>query len=182
MKTIKKLFLGVWEILEVSLIAILVVFIIRKFFAQPFVVSGDSMESNFSDGNYLLVDEITYRFREPTRGEVIVFRYPLNRSTFFIKRIIGMPGERVVSQNGAIRIFKDGEELILDESYLDQNRSSDNFDITLAPDKYYVLGDNRYHSFDSRNWGAINRDDIVGITRLRILPINKFGVFEAPNY
>lgn len=182
MKAIKKLLLSVWEILEVSIIAVVTVWAVRYFVAQPFLVSGASMEPNFFDGNYLLVDEITYRFREPVRGEVIIFRYPLDRSTFFIKRIIGLPGERVVAQNGEIRIFRNSTEIILDEDYLNKNRPSDNFDINLGPDKYFVLGDNRYHSFDSRNWGAIGRDDIVGIARLRILPISKFGIFQAPNY
>ena len=141
------------------------------------------MEPNFSDGNYLLVDEVTYRFRTPERGEVVVFRYPLDKSLFFIKRIIGMPEERVVSQNGRIKIFKNGVEIMLDESYLlPTAKPSDNFDIKLSADQYFVLGDNRSHSFDSRNWGAIYRRDIVGVARLRILPIRDFGVFEAPSY
>lgn len=179
----KKFLAAVWEILEVVLIATVTVFIIRSFLVQPFLVSGASMEPNFSDGNYLLVDEITYRFREPERGEVVVFRYPLDRSVFFIKRIIGMPGEQVIAQNGAIKIYKDGEEIILSEDYLlSDSGSRDNFNIKLSEKQYFVLGDNRSHSFDSRNWGAINREDIVGLARLRVLPIRDFGLFKAPQY
>jgi len=177
----KKFLASIWEILEIALIAIVAVFLIRSFLVQPFLVSGASMEPNFSDGNYLLIDEITYRFREPARGEVVVFRYPLDRSLFFIKRIIGMPNERVVSENGRIRILKDGQSVYIEENYLSA-KFSDNFEIALAEDQYFVLGDNRSHSFDSRNWGAITKDDIVGIVRIRILPVNDFGTFEAPKY
>lgn len=179
----KKLLLGLWEILEVVLIASITVFLIRTFLVQPFLVSGASMEPNFSDGNYLLVDEITYRLREPERGEVIVFRYPLDKSLFFIKRIIGLPGERVVAENGEIRIFAGAEEINLDEHYLPPGlKANDTFDIKLGAEQYFVLGDNRYHSFDSRNWGAIGRKDIVGLTRLRVLPVTEFNLFEAPKY
>ena len=181
MNAFRKFLSAAWEILEVVFIAVVTVFIIRSFLVQPFLVSGASMEPNFKDGNYLLVDEITYRFREPLRGEVVIFRYPLDPSTFFIKRIIGLPGERVVSQNGQIRIFSDGQEIFLDEEYL-LSRSVDNFDSKLGEDKYFVLGDNRNHSFDSRNWGAVSRKDIVGMARLRILPLRDFGLFEAPSY
>ncbi len=181
-RKLKNFFSSVWEIVEVALIAAVTVYLIRSFLVQPFLVSGASMEPNFSDGNYLLIDEITYRFREPQRGEVVVFRYPLDRSLFFIKRIIGMPGERVVSQNGRIKIFADESGVSLDEEYLSGAKPNDNFDIKLGDEQYFVLGDNRYHSFDSRNWGAVSRKDIVGLTRLRILPIRDFGLFEAPSY
>jgi len=183
MNGFRKFLLSVWEILEVVFIAVVTVFLIRSFLVQPFLVSGASMEPNFSDGNYLLVDEITYRFREPSRGEVVVFRYPLDPKTFFIKRIVGLPGERIVSQNGQIRIFRDDTEISLEENYLvGELKSTDNFDYKLGDDKYFVLGDNRNHSFDSRNWGAVSRKDIIGVARLRILPIQDFGLFEAPVY
>ena len=179
----KRFLLGIWEVLEVSLIAVVTVFLIRTFLVQPFLVSGASMEPNFSDGDYLLIDEITPRFRELSRGEVIVFRYPLDRSLFFIKRIIGMPGERIVSQNGMIKVYKNGEEIAIDESYLPRDlKSNDNFDIRLNKDQYFVLGDNRYRSFDSRNWGPVSRKDIVGLTRIRILPLKEFGIVESPVY
>lgn len=178
----RKFVQSAWEVFEITLIAVVTVFLIRTFLVQPFLVSGASMEPNFSHGNYLLIDEITYRFRKPNRGEVVVFRYPLDRDIFFIKRIIGMPGERVVSQGGRIRIFKDSEEIALQESYLSGIKSGDNFDVKLNAEQYFVLGDNRSHSFDSRNWGAVSREDIVGLTRLRVLPLRDFGLFETPSY
>ena len=111
--TIKNFFVSAWEILEVVFVATATVFLIRTFLVQPFVVSGASMEPNFSEKDYLLIDEITYRFKEPERGEVVVFRYPLDESVFFIKRIIGIPGDQVISQGGRIRIVRDGADMAL---------------------------------------------------------------------
>ena len=182
MTTFKKFFLSVWEVLEVVFVATATVFIIRTFLVQPFLVSGASMEPTFSDGNYLLVDELTYRFREPERGDVIVFRFPRNPSTFFIKRIIGLPGEQVVAENGTLKIVKNGKVFVLDEKYLSEEarKSRDNFSMTLKDDQYFILGDNRFHSFDSRMWGTISRRDIIGLARLRVFPFQKFAFFEAP--
>src|SRR3990167_8771458 len=98
----RQFFVSVLEVLEVALIAIAAVFFIRNFLVQPFLVSGSSMIPNFHDGDYLLVDELTYRFRTPERGEVAVFRYPNDESTYFIKRIIGLPNERIKIANGQV--------------------------------------------------------------------------------
>jgi signal peptidase I len=180
----KKLFFSIWEVVEVVFIAGITVFLIRSFLIQPFLVSGASMEPNFSNGNYLLVDEITYRFREPNRGEVVVFRYPLDHSVFFIKRIIGLPGEHIISEDGTITIETVmGETITIKEEYISTVVTSEgNFDVMLQSDQYFVMGDNRNHSLDSRRWGAINRDDIVGVARLRVLPLDSFGFFEFPIY
>ncbi len=174
-----------WEVLEVVFIATATVFVIRTFLVQPFLVSGASMEKNFSDGDYLIVDEITQRFREFDRGEVIVFRYPRNPSTFFIKRIIGLPGEQVFSENGQIKIRRDGQVIALDEKYLSAEAltSHDNFpSMTLGQNQYFVLGDNRLHSFDSRSWGTVGREYIIGTARLILFPFNKFQFIESPAY
>lgn len=175
MRTLKRFLLSSWEVLEVVLISLATVFIIRTFLIQPFLVRGASMEPNFSDGNYLLIDEITYRFREPQRGEAIVFRYPQDRRTFFIKRIIGLPGERIIIKNNQIVIGG----VSLEEDYLSPEiKTSGNIDVVLGPDEYFVLGDNRYNSFDSRNWGKLMRKEITGVVRLRLFPFNQFDVFE----
>ncbi len=171
----KAFWLTIKEVLEVVAIALVTVFIIRHFLVQPFLVSGASMEPNFSDGNYLLIDEITYRFREPERGEVIVFRYPNNPATYFIKRIVGLPGETVELKDG--KIFANGE--FIEEDYLpDSLQSRDNLSTKLKADEYFVVGDNRSHSFDSRNWGPVNRDKIIGVARLRVFPFNKLEYFQ----
>ncbi len=178
---LKNFLLSAWEIVEVVFIATATVFLIRTFLVQPFVVSGASMEPTLSEGNYLLIDEITYRFRDPKRGEMIVFRYPLDPKVFFIKRIIGMPEEEVFSQKGKIKIMKDGSEIPIEEGYLTPGSLvSESFSVLLGADQYFVLGDNRSHSFDSKNWGAVDRDDIVGLARLRIFPLSRVDLFEAP--
>ena len=152
------------------MISLVTVFIIRTFVAQPFLVSGASMEPNFQDGNYLIIDEVTYRFREPERGEVVVFRYPKDPSTYFIKRIIGLPGERAVVDNGAVKIYK-GSKILFEEG-----GTSGSADVTLGANQYFVLGDNRYNSFDSRSWGAVSKKYLVGIARVRVFPITELGI------
>src|SRR3989344_4024703 len=167
MSSLKKFWLSVWEIIEVVLISGVTVFIIRNFLAQPFLVSGASMEPNFSNGNYLIVDEVTYRFREPERGEVVVFRYPKDRSVFFIKRIVGLPGERVLVRGSRVTVYKNGEQVFSEVG------TSGSADTTLNDGQYFVLGDNRYNSFDSRNWGPITKKNIIGIARIKNFPLDQ---------
>ena len=153
-----------------------------NFLFQPFLVSGASMEPNFSSGDYLLVDEISYRFREPQRGEVVVFEPPLGGS-YFIKRIIGLPDEKIVIQNGEIIIFdRQGNKMALKEDYLPANiKTFGDLEVTLKSDQYFVLGDNRNFSFDSRSWGHC-LGKIVGFTRVRIWPITAAMAFGTPAY
>jgi len=176
---------SVLEVLEVALIAIVSVFLIRTFLVQPFLVSGASMEPNFSNGDYLLIDEITYKFRQPERGEVLVFRYPNNESTFFIKRAIGLPGERVVIEEGKVQVFnsENPEGLSLKEYYLQQGvETSGKVDVMLKEGEYFVLGDNRSASFDSRSWGVLKTKEIIGLARVRLWPISDLTAFAAPSY
>jgi len=165
-------FLEIFEILAVVLISI---YIIYGFIAQPFLVQGASMSPNFSSGDYLLVDETTYRFREPERGEVIVFKNPNNTSEFYIKRIIGLPGEEVVISDSEINI--DGKDI--NEIYLGANVDFDGqYIFQLDDDEYFVMGDNRQQSFDSRNWGPLGENLIIGIVRLRFWPPVTFETFS----
>ncbi|OGY64520.1 MAG: signal peptidase I [Candidatus Harrisonbacteria bacterium RIFCSPLOWO2_02_FULL_41_13b] len=171
----KNFWLAAREIIEVVVIALVTVFIIRSFLVQPFLVNGASMEPNFEDGNYLLVDEISYRFAAPRRGEVVVFRYPNDRSVFFIKRLVGLPGERLVIRDG--KIYIEGKEL--SEEYLGPTPHTEGkISVNLGKDEYFVLGDNRSYSFDSRNWGPIQREDIIGVARIRVFPFNAMNVFS----
>lgn len=180
----KKFLASVWETAEVVIIALVTVFIIRTFIAQPFLVSGASMEPTFHDGNYLLIDELTYRFREPERGEVIIFRNPQNEKEYFIKRIIGLPGETLTIGDNQITITTTtGTEFAIDEPYLnDATRTFGEKTVTLPPDEYFVMGDNRGNSFDSRNWGPLSAEEIVGIARLRLFPFSQLGAIAAPVY
>lgn len=172
----KKFWLSAWEILEVVLISAVTVFIIRNFLAQPFLVSGASMEPNFSNGNYLIIDEVTYRFREPERGEVIVFRYPRDRSVYFIKRIIGLPGDEVSVKNGRVIVSDNGKQILTEAD------TAGSVEAVLGKDQYFVLGDNRYNSFDSRNWGPVEKKDIIGIARVRVFPITDFELVTHEGY
>lgn len=175
--------MSIWEVLEVALIALATVFLIRTFLVQPFLVSGASMEPSFSDGNYLLVDELTYRFREPKRGEVVVFKSPAGDS-YFIKRIIGLPGEEVQIKQGVVTVFtNDNQTINLKEPYLlPGTRTAGDIEFTLKTGQYFVLGDNRGYSFDSRSWGSLESEKIIGLVRLRLWPVNKVMAFEAPVY
>ncbi|OGZ02639.1 MAG: signal peptidase I [Candidatus Liptonbacteria bacterium RIFOXYC1_FULL_36_8] len=173
------------ETIEVAFVAVVSVLIIRTFLIQPFLVNGESMEPNFSDGNYLLVDELSYRLREPERGEVIVFRYPGNEAIFYIKRIIGLPGEKVVVNGGEVKIFnkENSGGFTLSESYLPiTDKTYGNLEITLKSDQYFVLGDNRSFSYDSRSWGTLAKNEIMGMVRLKLWPINKAEAVGTPNY
>lgn len=177
----KSFLLAIWEVVEVVLIAVVTVFLIRNFLIQPFLVSGASMEPNFGSGNYLIIDEITYRFREPARGEVVVFRYPGNPSTFYIKRIIGLPGEKVEIRDGTVYIANSDnpEGFALRENYLPSGLStSGSASMELYDGDYFVLGDNRNFSFDSRTWGKLPRENIIGLARLRLLPITQVSSFS----
>jgi signal peptidase I len=175
---------SILEFLQSIIIALVAIFIIRNFLVQPFLVSGASMEPTFSSGDYLLIDEITYRFREPKRGEVIVFHYPNNEKVYYIKRIIGLPGERVVFENGKVKIFNQEypNGFFLEEHYLDQDSKTVGQEFLLGANEYFVLGDNRYYSSDSRVWGSLKKSEIVGLVRFRLLPVSKVMAIEAPVY
>lgn len=178
---LKAIGLFFWELIKVFLIAVVIIVPIRYFLVQPFFVRGASMEPNFHDGEYLVIDQLSYRFREPERGEVIVFRFPDNPSQFFIKRIIGLPGDTVTVDQGRVTIqnteFQSG--VVIDESsYLpDTTRTGGSTKIQLGADEYFVLGDNRSASSDSRSWGALGDQYVIGRAWIRAFPFNEFEVF-----
>ncbi len=181
--SMRQFLLVVWETIQVVVISLAVVLVVRNFLIQPFFVDGSSMVPNFQDGDYLIIDELTFRFREPQRGEVIVFKFPQNESSYFIKRIIGLPGDTVQVKNGAVSIFneKNPEGIQLAENYLISKTSGDT-QVTLQSGEYFVLGDNRTMSYDSRSWGILPAKDIVGLVRLRLWPINAAQAIIAPQY
>ncbi len=183
-RCMKKLLLFIWEILKIVIIALLIVVPIRYFVFQPFFVRGQSMEPNFYQGDYLIVDELSYQLRAPERGEVIVFKYPQDPSQRYIKRIIGLPGETVKVQGGQVFVYKDGEAQSLDElTYLSQSVSTaGDMEMTLDKNEYFVLGDNRPVSSDSRRWGLVPEKDIIGRVFLRVWPFAALAKIEIPNY
>lgn len=173
---------SIWDLVKFAIIAILIVIPVRVFIAQPFIVSGASMFPTFKDSNYLIIDEISYRIKEPARSDVIVFRYPEDTKKFFIKRIIGLPNEIVKITGSEITIINDKhpEGLKLTEPYV-KNTSSNELTYELKSDEYYVMGDNRSASSDSRFWGPVKKELIIGKAFLRLLPINNIGIFPG-NY
>lgn len=180
----KKILDFIWETSKVVLIALIIVIPIRYYLFQPFVVSGQSMEPNFSHGNYLIVDEISYRFNEPERGDVVVFFYPNDPSLRHIKRIIGLPSEKIFISDMGIQITKNETEFILDESeYLSSYYfSGEQVEIELSENEFFVMGDNRSASFDSRKWGSLDGDYIIGRALVRLLPLNQIEKFNSPSY
>jgi len=175
----------IWEITKIVIIALLIVVPIRYFIFQPFFVRGQSMEPNFESGDYLIVDEISYRFRDPQRGEVVVFKYPINPSQHYIKRIIGLPGETIEIGDGKVIIYSENlGALVLDESdYLSPFIfTPGDIRVTLDKNEYFVLGDNRSVSADSRRFGPLPRKNIVGRVFLRAWPFTAFAKIAAPQY
>ncbi|MES2994771.1 MAG: signal peptidase I [Patescibacteria group bacterium] len=168
------------EILTFIALAIVIVVPIRLFVAQPFVVEGESMHPTFESADYLIVDQLSYRFNDPKRGDVIVFRYPNDPKIFYIKRIIGLPGETVHINEGKTSITKtDGTSITLDESYVVAEDATYTIDSTLGDGEFFVMGDNRPRSSDSRVWGALPKEDIMGRAFLRLLPPAKTGVLPG---
>lgn len=173
-----------WELARIMIIAFIVMVGFRYFVAEPFIVSGSSMVPNYHNREYLVINKMTYRFNEPARGDVIVFRYPKDISQFFIKRIIGLPGEKVKVENGKVYVYnaEHPEGSALNEPYLSNQDITFGKDetVTLGSDEYYVLGDNRLASSDSRVWGVLPKSDIVGTAWLRVFPMNSFGLTKFP--
>ena len=173
-------FAGVLEVLQVVATSLVIVFLIRTYLIQPFLVRGASMEPNFHDGNYLIVDEISYRFRKPKRGEVVVFRYPKDPKQYFIKRIVGLPGEKIEIKDKKVFVFnsQNPEGVEIKEDYLQSaDITRGNLSVSLKDNEYFVMGDNRPFSSDSRYWGALPVNMIVGRAWVRAWPIDEAKVF-----
>lgn len=176
------------DIIKFVLLVALIVVPIRTFIAQPFVVSGASMDDTFNNGDYLIVDQLSYRFHQPQRGEVVVFRYPNDPGQFFIKRVIGLPNETVELTRESIIIYNhshpDGLELTEPYLYDPDNLQYRPAEVKLADEEYFVLGDNRRHSSDSRTWGSLPEDQIIGRPIMRLFPLSfppplKPGSFQS---
>jgi len=168
------------ELLKFALIAVIIVVPVRLFVAQPFIVSGASMVPTFQNGQYLIVDELSYRLSDPERGDVVIFKYPKDPSQYFIKRVIGTPGETVRIDHSVVSVRStDGTWNDLDEPYIVNKGNGGDLQVTLGKDEYFVMGDNRPESSDSRIWGVLPRDNIVGRALLRLLPLQSLSLFPG---
>ena len=176
---------SVWEWAKVIVIALVIALPIRFFIAEPFVVNGASMDPTFSTGEFLIVDRLTYDFEKPQRGQVVVFRYPGDPSIYYIKRIIGLPGETVCLNDGQVSISTSTPPacpgpLSLDQPFVAADHAShDTGTYTLTASQYFVMGDNRAQSADSRLWGPLPANLIIGQPLLRLTPLSAISFWPG---
>jgi len=165
------------EIIIFALIAFGIVLPFRVFIAEPYIVDGRSMDPTFATGDYLIVDKLSSRLKTPKRNSVIVFEYPNDPSKSFVKRIIGLPGETIILSGGTVTIKnpENPKGFVLDQSYV-VHKAENSIEKTLAEDEYFVMGDNRTESFDSRSWGPLKEKYILGKPILRLWPIFEIAV------
>lgn len=173
----------VWETAKIVGVSLLIILPIRYFIVQPFFVRGESMFPAFHDKDYLIVDELSYRFHDPKRGDVIIFRFPQDPSQYYIKRIIGLPEETVEVKDGKVWVANRDNPtgLQLTEVYFDKPTSGE-LKIKLDDNEYFVMGDNRDASSDSRRWGPLPKHFIIGRAWLRVWPFNSAQAFSTPVY
>jgi len=159
------------ELVKLVLLSLLIVVPFRIFIAQPFIVEGASMDPTFETGDYLIVDELTYHFRMPERGSILIFKYPKDPRKSFIKRVIGLPSEKISILDGKITIInvEYPEGFILNEPYVELEKK-ESLEYILGAGEYFVLGDNRLSSADSRIWGPVPANNIVGRPIVRFFP------------
>lgn len=181
-----RFFEGFWEIFKTIVICCAIILPIRYFLVQPFYVKGASMEPNFHEHDYLLVDEISYRFHPPERGDIVVFRYPQDPQEYFIKRVIGLPGETVTIKEGSVYIADSaGTVTRVKEDYLPsfaETVSQSEEPVVLKNDQFFLLGDNRNGSKDSRSFGPVHKNFVIGRVFFRGLPLDKIEVVKSPAY
>lgn len=180
MKRLAALFFDVIESVVVALSVFVVVYL---FLVQPHQVKGASMDPTFHDGEYILTDKISYRFNQPQRGDVIVFKAPRNPDFDYIKRILGVPGDKILILDGTVYVnnqkldekYIESDTVILPGQYIKEGQ-----EVSLSDGEYFVLGDNRSHSSDSRQWGTVPKKDIIGRAFFRYWPFTKFGLIGKP--
>lgn len=176
----------IFDLIKLTIIAVLIVWPIHRFIFQPFIVRGVSMEPTFDYNDYLIVEKITYKSRGFQRGDIVVFRSPIKPKEYLIKRVIGLPEERIVIKEGSVYIYnkkyKNGIKLD-EEAYLFPTTSTyGKIDIKLKSNEYFLLGDNRSVSLDSRSFGPIRKSEIIGRVWIRGWPFNKITKFAPPEY
>lgn len=181
----RRIFQFFFDILESIVVALAIFVVVYLFFYQPHQVKGASMEPNFHDGEYILTNKFEYRFSLPKRGDVIVFKSPQNPDIDFIKRVIGKPGDRIKLINNHFYI----NDILLPEPYISPSLFTyhgsflnEGSEIVVPDEYYFMVGDNRPRSSDSREWGPIHKSAIIGKSQLRYWPFDRFGLIEHVSY
>lgn len=179
----------IFDLLKTGVIVFVIAFSLRYFAIQPFVVDGESMMPNYVNNEYILAEKVSYLAGEPKRGDVIIFKYPGNPSVSYIKRIIGLPGETVEIKENRVTVYNNEKPngFVLNEKYIPETTltyavETGDFKKTIGQDEYFVMGDNRQHSSDSREWGLLPRENIIGRSWLTLLPFDKFGINKRISY
>lgn len=182
---LKKILSAIWDFVEVLVFSGAIFLVLYLLILQPHKIKGSSMEPSFYDKEYLLTDKVSYKLGEPKRGDVIVFKAPNTDDEEFIKRIIALPGETILIKDG--KVYINGR--LVDESYIVKGTYTsggamvkEGFELTLPPGKYFVMGDNRLYSSDSRTWGPITKDDITGRAWIIYWPFSKLGTVKEVKY
>jgi len=174
---------GIFDFLKTVVIIVGIAFAIRAFLIQPFIVEGQSMEPNFENNNYLITEKVSYRLHAPQRGDIIIFHPPGDDEINYIKRVIGVPGDHIQIKSGSVLV--NGKKI--SEPYLESDEQtlvgkSEFSDITLADNQFFLMGDNRNHSRDSREIGVVGKDRIISRIWFRLLPVNEIKAFAHVNY
>lgn len=177
------------DLAKTGVIVFILAFLLRYFVIQPYIVDGESMMPTYQNHEYLLAEKISYLRGEPERGDVVIFRYPKNPSLNYIKRIIALPGERIKIADNKVTIYneKNPAGSVPDENYLPSTTKTETFetsslDKTLGEGEYFVMGDNREHSSDSREWGVLPRENILGRSWLTLVPFNRAAIHRRITY
>ena len=172
---------GLGDFTRFASVVIVLVIVIRFFIVQPFLVSGTSMAPNFASNDYLIIDEISYRFHPVQHGDVIIFHPPVDMSTYYIKRVIGVPGDTVTVKNGVVTVTNAAHPngVVLNEPYITPDTLVEDKTVTVPAGDYFVMGDNRPESYDSRSWGLLPQANITGRALIRLFPLKKFNIFPA---
>jgi len=185
MDFVKRAVAAIFDFLQSIVVVLAIMVMVYLFIMSPQEINGASMEPNFHNGEYILTNKVVYKVYDPKRGDVVIFKSPRNKEIDFIKRIIGLPGERVKLTANAFYI--DGQKL--DESYLPPDLYvfggpylRENEEVTIPDGNYFVIGDNRPHSADSREFGPISKIDFIGKAFIRYWPFDAAGLIPQPHY
>ena len=172
--------LAIKEFLVFTFFMAIIIIPIRVFIFQPFIVDGESMFPTFDNGDYIIAEKVTYSFRSPKRGDIVILKRP-NQNKYVIKRVVGLPTEKInIDTSGTVTVKNEQGLYRLKEMYIDTStdkRMTSELDYTLGDQEYIVLGDNRSNSFDSRDWGTLEEENIVGKVVFRLFPISNINTF-----
>lgn len=182
---IKRAVAAFFDFLQGIVVVLALLVMVYLFIMSPQEINGESMEPNFHNGEFILTNKVLYKFRQPERGDVVIFKSPPDPTIDYIKRIIGLPGDTVTVQNNAM--YVNGQKVV--EPYLAPDTPifggtflAEGQSIVLTPDTYFMMGDNRAHSSDSRDFGPVNESAFIGTAVFRYWPLSALGPIPHPTY